>query len=121
MHEHIELFTYLFFNKYTVRQLYHMYMDYFSSHEDHCNLIEYMLQGFVVFDSSNLNPSGLFMYISLFMDPYKYVFTASVRLTSSPSETIRVLSYKCQFLYPTSFILLDVLTAGLKNSHFINK
>ena len=73
-------------------------MDCFSSHEDHCNLIEYMLQGFVVFDSSNLNPSGLFMYISLFMDPYKYVFTASVRLTSSPSETIRALSYKCQFL-----------------------
>ena len=99
MHEHIELFTYLFFNKYIVRQLYHMYMDCFSPHEDHCNLIEYMLQGFVVFSSSNLNPLGHFMYISLFMDQYKYVFTASV---SSPSKTIRVLSYKCQFL-PNKF------------------
>ena len=44
------------------------------------------------------------MYISLSMDPYKYTLTASVRLTSNPSETIRALSYKCP-LYPTSFIL----------------
>ena len=38
------------------------------------------------------------MYISLSMDPYKYVLIASVRLILSPSETIRALLYKCSFV-----------------------
>ena len=69
-----------------------MYMNFFSPHEDHCNLIDYMLRGFVVFVSSNLNHSGIFMHISLSMNPYKYALIASVRFTSSLSETIRALS-----------------------------
>ena len=71
-----------------------MYMDCFSPHENHCNLIDYMLRGFALFASSNLDPSGIFMYISLSMDLYRYTLTTSVRLTSSPSKNVRVLLYK---------------------------
>ena len=38
------------------------------------------------------------MYISLSIDSYKYALTSSVRLTSRPLETVRVLSYKCPFV-----------------------
>ena len=69
-------------------------MDCFSPHEDHSNLIDYMLRGFVLFASNNLNPLEIFMYISLSIDSYKYALTASVRLTSSPSKIVRALSYK---------------------------
>ena len=81
-----------------------MCMNCYSSHEDHCNLIDYMLRGFVLFDSSTLNSFGIFVYISLSMDSYKYVLTASVRLTSNPSETIRVLSYKYPFVLNKFYI-----------------
>ena len=69
-------------------------MDWFSPHEDHYNLIDYMLRGFVLFPSSNLNHSRIFIYISLSMDSYKYVLIVFVKLTSNPSETVRELSYK---------------------------
>ena len=49
------------------------------------------------------------MYITLFMNSYKSILTVSMRLTSSPSETVRALLYKYSFvsnkLY--TFILLD--------------
>ena len=73
-------------------------MDFFSPHEDHYNLIDYMLRGFILFASINLNPLGIFMYIALSMDSYKYVLTTFMRLTSSPSETIKALSYKYSFV-----------------------
>ena len=91
MHGHIGLFTYHSFSKYSLRRLYHMRPDYFNPYNDHCNLIEYMLRGFVLFASSNLNPSGIFMYISLSMYPYKYVVITSMRCISSPSKTAKLI------------------------------
>ena len=69
-------------------------MDCFSAHEDRCSLTEYLLQGFVLFASSNLNPSKIFMY----MDPYKYVLITSIKRTSNPSKTVRALLYKCSIV-----------------------
>ena len=91
MHEHIELFTYPFFSKYFLRSLYHMHLDCFNSYKDHCTLIEYMLRGFLLFASSNLNLSGVFMYISLSMDPYKYVIITYMRRIFSPSKTVKLI------------------------------
>ena len=48
MYEHIGLFTYPFFSKYTLRQLYHMCMDCFNPHKNNCYLIEYMLRCFLL-------------------------------------------------------------------------
>ena len=87
MYRHIGLFTYPSFNKYSLRWFYHMCPDCFNPYKDRRNLIEYMLQGFVLFLLGNLNHSGIFMYISLSMDPYKYVIITSMRCISSPFET----------------------------------
>ena len=65
--------------------------DCFNPYKDHCNLIEYMLRGFVLFASGNLNPLGIFMYISLSMDPYKYVVITSMRRISNLSETAKLI------------------------------
>ena len=102
-----------------LRQLYHMCLNCFSLYADHCNLIDYMLRGFILFVSSNLNPSWIFMYISLFMDPYKYALTASVRLTSSISETVMAFSYKCLFV-PNKLYTFRHLDYMSKTSCFIN-
>ena len=67
-----------------------MHLDYFKSYKDCCNLIEYMLQDFVLFALSNLNPLRIFMYIS-FMDPYKYIVRTSMRRISSPSKTVKLI------------------------------
>ena len=63
MHGHIGLFTCPSFSKYSLRRLYHMCPNCFNPYKDYCNMIEYMLRGFVQFASSNLNPSRIFMYI----------------------------------------------------------
>ena len=55
MHGHIGLFAYPSFNKYSLRQLYHKRLDCFNPYKDRCNLLEHILQGFVLFASSNLN------------------------------------------------------------------
>ena len=91
MHGQIELFMYPSFSKYSLRRLYHMHPNYLNPYKDCCNLIKYMLLGFVLFTSGNLNPSGIFMYISLFMDLYKYVVIASIRCISSLSETVKLI------------------------------
>ena len=65
MHGHIGLFTYPSFSKYSLRWLYHMRPDCFNIYKDRCNFIEYMLWGFLIFASDNLNPSRIFMYVSL--------------------------------------------------------
>ena len=70
-----------------------MCLDCFNPYEDHCNLIEYMLRGFLLFSLGNINPLGISMYISLFINPYKYALTTSMRRTSSLSEIAKVLSY----------------------------
>ena len=90
MHGHIGLFTYLSFSKYLLRRLYHMRPTYFNPYNDHCNLIEYMLQVFVLFVSGNLNPLGIFMHISLSMDLYKYVVITSIRCISSLYEATKL-------------------------------
>ena len=69
MHGHIWLFAYISFNQYSLRRLYHMCPDCFNLYRDRCNLIEYILRGFVLFASGNVNPSGI--YMSLSMDPYR--------------------------------------------------
>ena len=92
-------------------------MDYFSLYEDHCNLIDYMLRGFVLFSSTNLNTLGIFMYVSLSMNPYKYALITSMRLTSSPSETVRLLSYKYSFV-PNKLYTFRRLDYRFKNFLF---
>ena len=64
---------------------------YFNPYKDRCDLIEYMLQIFVLFVSGNLNPPGIFLYISLSMDLYKYVVITSMRHISSPYETTKLI------------------------------
>ena len=91
MHGHIGLFTYPSFRKYSMGPLYHMYPDCFNPYKDRCNLIKCVLQGFVLFASGHLNPSGIFMYISLSMNPYKYVVITSMRRISSPFETVKLI------------------------------
>ena len=60
---------------------------------DRCNFIEYIPHGFENFASSNVNPLGIFVYMSLSMDPYKYVVTTSIKCISSPSETAKCIKY----------------------------
>ena len=91
MHGHIGLFTCPSFSKYSLRRLYHMCPNCFNPYKDYCNMIEYMLRGFVQFASSNLNPLGIFMYISLSMDPYKYVVKMFMRRISSHSGTAKLI------------------------------
>ena len=91
MHEHIRLFTYPSFSKHSLRQLYYMRLDCFNPYKDCYNLIKHMLQGFVLFASDNLNSLGIFIYISLSMDPYKYVVITSMRCISSSFETIKLI------------------------------
>ena len=50
-----------------------------------------MLQGFVLFASGHLNPSGIFMYISLSMNLYKYVVITSMRCIFSHSEIAKLI------------------------------
>ena len=69
----------------------HMRPDCFNPYKDRCNLIEYMLRDFVLFASGNLNPSRIFMYISLSMDPYNYAVISSMRRISSSSETAKLI------------------------------
>ena len=63
----------------------------FNPFKDRCNWIEYMLRGFVQFALGNLNPLGIFMHISLSMDPYKYDVITFMRRISSPSGTIKLI------------------------------
>ena len=91
MHVHIGLFTYSSFSKYLLRQFYHIHPNWFNPYKDRCNLIEYMLRGFVLFALGNLNPSGIFMYISLSIDPYKYVVIIFMRCIFSPSESSKLI------------------------------
>ena len=71
MHGHIELFVYPSFNKYSLRRFYRMHPDCFNPYRVRCNLIEHILRGFVLFALGNLNPLGIFIYMSLSMDPYR--------------------------------------------------
>ena len=91
MYGHIGLLTYPYFSKYSLWRLYHMRPNWFNPYKDRCNLIEYMLRGFVQFASGNLNHSLIFMYISLSMDPYKYVVITFMTRISSPSETTKLI------------------------------
>ena len=91
MHGHIGLLAYPSFNKYSLRRLYHMCLDCFNLYRDLCNLIEHILRGFVFTTSGNVNPSGIFIYMSLSMDPYRYVVMTSMRFISSPLETAKLI------------------------------
>ena len=61
----------LFFNKYSLKRLYHMRLNCFNVYKDLCSLIEYMFRGFGLVVSGNLNHLGIFMYMSVSIDPYK--------------------------------------------------
>ena len=85
MHGYIGLFIYPSFSKYSLKRLYHMHPKWFNPYKNRCNLIEYMLRGFVQFVLGNLNHSGIFMYISLSMDPYKYTVITFMRRMRLPN------------------------------------
>ena len=124
MHEHIGLFIYPSFNKYSLRRLYHMRLDCFNSYKNCCNLIEYMLRDFVQFALGNLNPSRI-MYISLSMDSYKYVVITSMRRISSPSETAKLIKKQNVIAHDGRVCFLVVNTRSLQEtlcyqSHFIS-
>ena len=91
MHGHIGLLAYLSFNKYSLRQVYHMRLDCFNPYRNLCNLIEHILRGFAFTTSGNVNPSRIFIYMSLSMDPYRYVVMTSMRRISSPLETAKLI------------------------------
>ena len=50
-----------------------------------------MLRGFVFTTSSNVNPSKILIYMSLSMDPYRYIVMTSMRRISSPLETAKLI------------------------------
>ena len=87
----IDLFTYHSFSRYFLRWLCHVRPNYFNPYKDCCILVEYMLRGFVMFASSNLNNSEAFIYISLSTYPCKCVMTTSMRHISSSSETVKLI------------------------------
>ena len=68
-----------------------MRSDCFNPYKDLCSLIDNMLRGFVLTASGSLNPSGIFMCISLSMDPYKYAVITSMRRISSSSDTAKLI------------------------------
>ena len=45
--------------------------DCFKPYNDLCNLMEYISRGFELYAFGILNPSEIFMYISLSSDPYR--------------------------------------------------
>jgi len=90
IHGQTRLLTYPF-NKYLLRQLYHMCSDYFNPYKDHYSLIEYRLRDFELYISGTLIPLGIFIYMSLSNDLYKYIVTTSIRRMFSLSETIKVI------------------------------
>ena len=92
MHGHIGLLAYPSFNKYSLRRLYHMRPDCFNPYKDLCNLIEHILQGFAFTTSGNVNPLGIYIYMSLSMDPYRYAVMTSMRRISynDPYQIIQV-------------------------------
>ena len=116
MHGHIRLFIYPSFSKYSLRRLYYMHPECFNPYKDHCNLIEYMLRGFVQFASSDLNPSGIFMYISLSMDPYKYVVITSMRCISSPFEIAKLIKKRNVIVHDGRICFLVVNTRSLRET-----
>ena len=59
------------------------------------------------------------MYISLFMNPYKYALKTFMRLTSSSSEIVRVILYKCPFV-PNKLYTFRHLDYRFKISCFID-
>ena len=60
-------------------------------YKDLCSLIEYILQYFQLVASGIWNPSGIFIYMSLYKYPYKYVVMTSMRCKSSPSRLLNKL------------------------------
>ena len=59
-----------------------------------------MLQDFVLFALSNLNPLRIFMYISS-MDPYKYTVRTSMRCISSSSKTVKLIKKQNVIVFMT--------------------
>ena len=87
------LFMYHSFYKYSLRWLYHMRLDYFNPYKDLYNLIEFMLRCFKLFALGIWKPWGIFIYMSLSKDSYKYVVITSIRYISSHSKTTKLIKY----------------------------
>ena len=90
-HVQIGLFTNPYFNKYLLRWLYHMGPNWFNPYKNLCSLIEYMLWDMEPYAASILYPSGIFMYISLFNDPYRFAVTTSIKHMSKFSVTTKLI------------------------------
>ena len=54
----------------------------FNPYKDLCSLIEYILRDVGLYVLYILYPSGVFMWISLSNDPYRYVVTTSINRIS---------------------------------------
>ena len=90
-HGQIGLLIYFSFERYSLRRLYDIHPDCFKSYKDCCNFIEYKLREFELYASDILNHSGIFIYMLVSNDPYKYAVTTSIRHISSLSETAKLI------------------------------
>ena len=91
MHGHIRLLAYPYFNKYLLRRLYHMRPNCFNPYRDLFNLIKHILRGFAFTTYGNVNPSEIFIYMSLSMDLNRYAMMTSMRRISSTLETAKLI------------------------------
>ena len=62
----------------------------FNPYSDRCNLTEHILVSFELNALGIFNPSGIFIYISLLSDPYRYVVTTSIRCISRFLDTAKL-------------------------------
>ena len=93
-HGQRRLFLYHSFNKYYLRWLYHLRLDCFNPSKNLYNLIEFMLGCFKLFALGIWKPWGIFIYMSLSKDSYKYVVMTSIRYISNHSKTTKLIKYR---------------------------
>ena len=90
-HGQIGLFSNPSFKKYSLRRLYHMRSDCFNLYGDLCSLIEYIFWDVELCALGTLYPSGIFMYVSLSNDPYRYAMITSIKRITKFSVTTKLI------------------------------
>lgn len=70
-----------------------MCLDSFNLYKDLYSLIEYMLRFFKLFVLDIWNLLKIYIYMSLFKDPYKYIVTISMGCISCPFEIDKLIKY----------------------------
>ena len=78
------VFPYPSFSRYSLKQLYHIYLNYFNLYKDHCSLIEYMLPRYVIYFKD------FHVYIIIY-NPYKNVVKTFIRHISHPFKIIKLI------------------------------